>query len=367
MAQSKRLTKKEIKQDRFVETTFKSYEFLEENLKAIIIGVVVVIVIVGGVVVYRQYQRNERADASLAFAQAAKKYQEAESSRLDPEKSGTSQEQYQAAGAKFQTVFQKYSGTLFADKARYNYAETLYYQGDYSGAISQFQSVIDKHHPENQLLALYAQKAIGNCYEQGGQYDKAIEAYRPDKYKPLLKLPAAIREQVIAESQFSQARCYEKLSRSTEALAIYKDLIDLFKENLEKAILQKSVELIPKAKSLISALPQPLTLTEAQKLESANNSYGAFAAYAEAIHRYKVDKEIRGGLTKELRERIQNFETQANDFLKNLRDARRYEAEGRSSTALYYYDQAMGLDFAPGRNLYEKSLLYRDVLSQAQK
>ena len=325
MAQSKRLTKKEIKQDRFIETTFKSYEFLQENLKTIIISFVIVVVLVGGVTIYRQYQRNERAEASLAFAQAVEKFQEAENNWLDPEKAGVSKEQFQAAGAKFQTVFQKYSGTLYADKARYNYAETLYYQGDYSGAISQFQSVVETHHPENQILALYAQKAIGNCYEQLGEYDKAIEAYRPEKYKPLSNLPVAIREQAIAESQFSQARCYEKLGRSQDALAIYKDIIDIFKENLEKAIQQKSLELIPKAKSLISALPQLPSLTEAQKLEGQNN-YGAFVAYTEAIHSYKVDRDIHGGLTKELRERIQHFESQASDFLKNLigSECRRY-------------------------------------------
>ncbi|MFB3042394.1 MAG: hypothetical protein ACE1ZS_11430, partial [Candidatus Poribacteria bacterium] len=93
----------------------------------------------------------------------------------------------------------------------------------------------------------------------------------------------------------------------------------------------------------------------------------AFVAYVETIHRYKVDGDIHGGLNKELRERIRNFETKANEFLKNLRDARRYESEDRRSTALYYYDQAVGLDFAPSRNLYEKAILYRNVIESAQK
>jgi predicted negative regulator of RcsB-dependent stress response len=367
MVQSKRLTKEEIKRDQFIETTFKTYEFIKENFKPLLIGLAVVIGVVGGFSIYRQQQQNNRAEAALAFAQAVEKYKEAESSWLDAEKAKTSGEQYQAAGARFQTIFQKYSGTPFADQARYNYAQTLYYQGNYSGAISQFQSVIEKHHPENQILALYAQKAIGNCYEQQGEYDKAIEAYRPEKYKLLPKVPTAIREHALAESRFSQARCYEKLGRSDDALAIYKDLIDLFQENLKGAIQHKSLELIPHAKSLISAIPQPPSTTEAQKLENDGNYYDAFTAYTETIHRYKLNKDLHGGLTKALRERIQTFETKANDFLKNLREARRYEAEGRISTALYYDDQAVGLDFAPSRSLYEKALLDRDRIQGVPK
>ena len=45
-------------------------------------------------------------------------------------------------------------------------------------ARKQFQQIIDEHQPENQIETLYAQKAIGNTYEQEGAYEKAIEAYQ---------------------------------------------------------------------------------------------------------------------------------------------------------------------------------------------
>jgi tetratricopeptide (TPR) repeat protein len=371
MDQSKRLTKEEIKNDQFVEVTLQVYEFFKANLRPIIIGVAVVILVVGGFAFYQQQQQSTRAEAFLKYTQAVEKYQEAESNWLDAEKAETSG--FQAVETQFQTIFQRYPGTPVADKARYNYAKTLYYQGDYDGAITHFQAVVNDHQPENQILALYAQKAIGSCHEQKGEYQKAIKAYTPAEDR----LPQiAMRDYAFSDFRLSQARCYEKLGDSDNALAIYKDIIDLFEANLENAIQQKSLEeLIPRAKTLIAALSQPPDVTAAEKLENEGNYRGAFDAYTEAIHAYKVDKDIHGGLTDEQRQDINRFEKAADVFLKNLRDARRAESEGRN--ALYYYVQAVGLGgrsfyekvfgFAPSRKLYEKALFCRDKLQHAQK
>jgi tetratricopeptide (TPR) repeat protein len=367
MAQSNRPTKEEIKHDQFVETVLRSYDFLKTNLKFIIIVAAIVVLGVGGASVYQNNQQKTRAEAYLAFAEALEKYQEAEDTWLDSEKVETSSEQFQVGGEQFRTIFQEYSDTPFADKAQYNYGKTLYYQGDYEGAIEQFQSIIENHKPENQILALYAQQAIGKCYEQKGEYNEAIEAY-----KRLPDLPVVIREYALVDSWMSQARCYEKLSRLDDALAIYQDVIDLFHENLNKAIQDKSHDfifgrnLIPSAKSLIASFTQPSDVTVAERLENEGNYHEAFIAYAEAIHRYKVDKDnTPGGLTKEIRERIYNFETKAHDFLKNLRDVRRYESDGQPSRALYPYSQAVGFDFAPGRNIYEKARFHHDRIQHA--
>jgi len=366
MAQSSRLTKEEIKEDRFIEAVLKSLEFLKKNFKTIIIALAVVIVGIFGTWTYRRHQQDQRAEASFALVKVIEKYQEAEQDSLNAEKANDSNDKFQAIATDFQTIVREYSGTSFADKALYNYAKTLYYQGNYDGAKIQFQSVIDSQ-PEDEILVLYAQKAIGDCYAQESKYQEAIAAYQSDKYPLTPKIPGAVLDFVLANAKFSQALCYEKLGQPDEALPLYKDLVQLFNDNLKKAIQQKSLEFIPEAKTVISEFPQPLVVSNAQALEDQGSFDDAFVAYVETIHRYKVDGDIHGGLNKELRERIRNFETKANEFLKNLRDARRYESEARRSTALYYYDQSVGLDFAPSRNLYEKAILYRNVIESAQK
>ncbi len=368
MAQGNRLTKEEIKRDQFVESVLKFYDFLKKHLRLIIITAAVVLVLVAGISFYSQEQQETRAEASLAFAEAIEKYLEAEDGWLDHEKFETSGEQFQTGGEAFQTIFQNFSGTPFADRARYNYARTLYYQGDYAAAIEQFESVKESRESDNQIFSLYAQKAIGNCYEQQGQYEKAIEAY-----ENLPDLPVPVREHALVDAQLSQARCYEKLDRLDDAVAIYKNIIDLFAENLDKAIQEKSRDFIfgrnltPSVKSLLASLPDAPNVSEAEKLESEGAYYKAFIAYVDAVHLYKVNREIDRGLTKALRSGIYNFEKKADDFLKNFRDARRYESEGQQSTALYYYDQAVNLDFAPSRNLYETARFHHDRLQHTVK
>ena len=308
MDQGRRLTKEEVKSDQFVDSTLQVYEFLKTNLKSIIIGATIVILVVGGFAFYQHQQQTGRAEAFLKYTEAIEKYQEAENDWFDAD--GT-EKPFEIATTQLQAIFQKYPETSVADKARYNYAKALYYEEDYDGAITHFQTVVTEHQPENQILALYAQKAIGNCYEQKGEYQKALEAYTPAEDK----LPQiAMRDYAFSDFRLSQARCYEKLGDSDYALAIYKDIIDLFKANLEKAIQQKSRDLIPGAKTLIASLPQPPSVTAAEELENEGNYHAAFTAYAKAIHDYKVDKDIHGGLTDERRKAINRFEKSCKRF-----------------------------------------------------
>lgn len=367
MAQSNRLTKKEIRHDQFVESTLKSYGFIRENLKTILIVAVVVVVGVAGVAAYQNHQHTQRANASAAFNQALKKYQEAEESWLDAAKTDDAREQFKAAGSEFQEVFQKYSGTLFADKARYNYAKTLYYLEDYQGARTQFQSIVQEHAPENQMIALYAQEAVGNCFEQEGNYEEAIQAYKEESYPLTPELPIAIREFAIANGKYNRALCHEKLNQTDEALSLYENLIDQFRENLEKAIQRKSLDLIRDAKELISHIPEVLEVSDAEGLENEGRGYDALISYYNSVRNYKFRRDVEGGLDDALRKQIGNFEARVSEFVKNLKDAHKYESDSDDSLALIYYNRAVGSAFAPSRSLYEKALLQRDRNQLARK
>ena len=367
MARSNRLTKEEIRHDQFVESTLKSYGFIKDHLKTILIAVIVITIGVAAVGAYQNHQQTQRVNASAAFKQALEKYQEAEESWLSGEKVDDAGDQFKTAGAEFQEVFQKYPDTVFADKARYNYAKTLYYLEDYQGARTQFQTVIQEHAPESQMIALYAQGAVGNCFEQERKYEEAIQAYREESYPLTPQLPVTVREFALANAKYNQALCYEKLGKTDEALSLYEDLVDQFRDNLENAVQQKSLELILDAKELINQIPEILVLSEAQDLENKGRAYDALVAYFNSVRNYKFRRDVEGGLDDALRKQIRNFETRVSEFIKHLKDARKNESESGINLALYYYNQAVGLDFAPSRSLYEKALLQRDRHQVAQK
>lgn len=364
MAQSERLTKEEIKQDKFIESVLQSYVFLKENLTTIIIVVGVVVVAVAGYAAYHQNQVNRRAEATLALNEATQAYQTAEESLFDAAKLAESEAALKTAQPQLQSVFQKHPNTAFADKARYQYAKTLYYQGNYPEARSQFQQIIENHQAENQIYSLYAQKAIGHCYEQEGDYEKAIGAYEAKAFRPSPQLPPEIRRFVLANAQFNQALCYEKLGDTAMAHAAYEEIIDEFRNALEVGIEQKSLEMLENAKSVIAAIEEPLDLANAQKQETEKRYYQALVAYTDAIRTYKVNQDIQSGLSSALRKQISRFEKEAVAMINNVQAARRADAE---SASLDNYNRVVELEqLGLSRRLYENALLHYNRLATAQ-
>ena len=367
MARNQRLTKEEIQEDKFIEAVLKTYAVVKENLRTIIVIAVVVLVAVAGYAVYYQNQESRRAEATVALREAAEAYQKAEESLFSAEKLAEGEELLKTAQTQLQEVFEKYPNTTFADKARYQYANTLYYQGNYAEARSQFQQVIDDHQPESQIDSLYAQKAIGNTYEQERNYEAAIAAYQAKAFPPTPQLPSEIRKFVLAEAKSNQALVYEKSGDSDTARAVYKEIIDEFQSALEAGITQKSRELLEEAKGVVAVIEDPLDLSEAQKLENEKRYYEAYVAYTDAIRTYKVNKDIQGGLSAELRKQLGSFEKAAMQVINSIQNARRAEDEGRESSALLGYDAVVELDtLGLNRKLYENALFHRKRLEAAQ-
>ena len=367
MARDRRLTKEEIQEDKFIEGLLKAYQFLKENLRVIIIVVGIVIVAVAGYAAYYQNQENRRAEATIALREATEAYRTAEESLFDAEKLAESEELLKTAQTQLQEVFEKYPNTAFADKARYQYASILYYQGSYAEARTQFQQVIDNHQPENQMYSLYAQKAIGNTYEQEDNYESAIAAYQAKAFPPTPQLSPEIRKFVLAEAKFNQAIVYEKSGDSDAARAAYKEILDEFRATLEAGLGEKSRELIEEAKVVVAALGETLDISDAQKLENEKRYYDAYVAYADAIRAYKVNKDIQGGLSAELRKQIGTFEKAAMATINSVQNARRADGEERVSSALYSYDSVVEFEkLGLSRRLYENALLHYKRLALVQ-
>ena len=368
MAQRNRLTKEEIQEDKFIEVVLQIYTFLKGNLRTIIIAVGVVIVAVGGYAAYHQNQENRRAEAAIALNKATEAYQNAEESLFDAAKLIEGEEALQQVQPQLQSVFQQHPNTEFADKARYQYAKTLYYQEDYAGARAQFQAIIDAHQPENQIYSLYAQKAIGHCYEQEGDYANAIAEYQPKAFKPTPQLSPEIRQYVLANAKFSQALCYEKQGELETARATYKEILEQFRSTLGAGLAQKSMEKVAEAKAVIAAIneEEPLTVSNAELLEGEKRYFDAFVAYTDAIHTYKVNKDIESGLPSELRKQIGRFEKSATAMINNVQAAQRADTEGQASTWLYNYSQVVEFEqLGLSRRLYENASLHYKRLTTA--
>ena len=168
---------------------------------------------------------------------------------------------------------------------------------------------------------------------------------------------------------------YEKLGQPNDALKSYNQIIDMFDRNLQKAIDDKIDNLLQEAKALvekINKIPAALDkdmqskISTAQSYETTGKSKQAFEVYSEVVHLYKNRKGSGTAISSKIEAEISDYDKRAEDFSKNLRDARRYESEEQQSSALYAYDRAVGLNFAPTRELYENALLQRDRIQISQ-
>ncbi|RKU25984.1 hypothetical protein C6497_14455 [Candidatus Poribacteria bacterium] len=373
MSQKRRIMNEEIKQeDKFIDLVLGCYSFIKDNAKIITIVTAVVIVAVVGYMVYDQNQKTTYAKASAHYSEAITTYKDAEKDFLDTSEptneteneDETEKTTFLEAEEKLKAFIQKYPNTIFADKAQYQYAKCLYYQEKYPEARNEFQVVVDNHKSENELIALYAQKAIGNCYEQEGDYTKAISAYEANSFPTTSNLPPQIRQYVLTGAKFNQALCYEKLNQIEDAKVAYQDVIDEFEKTIQTGLDQKSHDLLNHAKEVITIIEDDLDLTEATQLETQDLSFDALIAYTDTIRNYKVSKDIQDGLPKEIRKRIKIYEDLATSFIKNVQLAIEADKMGSRSSALNSYNRITNLtDLGLNRNFYERALLNYDRLN----
>ena len=375
MSQNKRLTKEDIQEDKFINLVLTSYAFLKDNLRTIIITLAIAIITVAVYLAYTQNQENRYVEASVNFNKAAETYKEAETNFFDvssptepdedTEEEPTEEKvSFQDAEKNLQEVFDKYGNTTFADKARFNYAKSLYFQGKYPEARGQFEKVIETSKPENQIYVLYAHKAIGNCYEQEGDYVKAITTYDSKAFPDTPQLSPVIRQYVLSNAKYNQALCHEKLNAVEDAKATYKEIIDEFKTAVNHGIEQRSIELIADAKEVIQLIEEPLDVVKAEHSETEELYFEALIAYTDSIRTYKVNKDIEGGLPSEIRKRIRSYEDVSTEVIGDVLSARKSEKSGFQSSALGSYDIVVDFDkIGLSRELYELAVLNYDRLT----
>jgi len=375
MTQNNRLTQEVKQEDKFITLVLDCYTFLKDNARTI--GIVVAVSIVGvvGYLAYTQNQEKKHAEASTNFSLAAETYRDAEtnyftvsapSENEDDTEDETSEEKtsFEDAEEKLQIIFDKYANTALADKARYKYAKSLYFQGKYPEARTEFTKVIETHQPENQIYALYAQKALGNCLEQESDYVGAIAAYDGNAFPDTPQLAPEIRQYVITNAKYNQALCQEKLNNSEDAKSLYKEIIDEFKTTVNYGIEQRSIELINDAKEVIVLIEDSLDISGAEGKESDQLYFEALVNYTDTIQAYKVKKDVEGGISSDTRERIRKYEDLVTTVISNVKSAQKSEKSGFLSSALNSYDDVVDFEkYGLSRELYENALLHYNRLS----
>lgn len=157
----KRLSKKQLKRDRFVEQTFDWAHWVESHRSQVLAGLVAVAVLIGAFFVYRSLARASEEEAARSYIEARQAYFVGN---------------YQLAVSDLQGFLRSHGDTSYGDDARLFLADALYQAGDAEGAIETLEEFFDRH--GDSPFALNARLLMAAAYQGLGRLDEAAGAYR---------------------------------------------------------------------------------------------------------------------------------------------------------------------------------------------
>jgi len=203
------------------ETLSRTEHFLEENYKALLMGLGVIVAIVGLIWLGKLYL-NKRNDEAQSQIYQAERYMEMDSLNLALNGDGN----YLG----FLDIAKDYKLTNSGNLARYSAGLCYLHLGDYQKAID----FLDKYSKKDKVLGSLAIGATGDAYVELGNLDKGVSKY----------LEAAD----FSENSFNTpiflmkaGEIYELNGKYSEALKVYERIESSYPESTEGTSIEKYI------------------------------------------------------------------------------------------------------------------------------
>lgn len=158
----RRITKKELKQDEFLEFLYKGEQFVRKNAKVLsyIGGGILLVVIVASMMYNSRQNAETAAAAAVGAAQTA-----------------FDQGNYAEVISQLEPVIETYAGTNSAGVAVFYIGSAYYRQGDHGQAKQYFEKYFNEY-DEDPMLGASAQASLGAIAAEEGNYGEAAARYR---------------------------------------------------------------------------------------------------------------------------------------------------------------------------------------------
>jgi tetratricopeptide (TPR) repeat protein len=203
MAKKRRLTKKELKEDKFAEATVHTLDYARSHLPYVIGGILLLVVVVIVVLGFMRSTTERRVRAETALSLANLSYM---------------QGNFEGALAQYDEIILRYGRSLQGKRALYYRGSTQTLLGNYAAAIEDFRAFIQSNR-KDEILGPAAQRGIGVCWENQGLDREAARSYEEvaDSY------PRAL---IAAASLLDAGRSYRRAGLDDEARRVYERIID---------------------------------------------------------------------------------------------------------------------------------------------
>jgi TolA-binding protein len=200
----KKISKKEIKEDKLVTTYFEATTWYETN-KKIVNGVLTGIVILAIIVV--AYMNNVNSNNAKANTELGKVIPYYDQGKYDLAISGNLQENIRG----LQSIVDDYGSTKAGELARFYLANSYFAQNDFDKALNYFKSVS----VSDELITASALSGAASCYEAKNEFDQAASLFEKAAFKYSKDVNAA-------ENMFDAGRNYLAAGKKEKAAELFK-------------------------------------------------------------------------------------------------------------------------------------------------
>jgi tetratricopeptide (TPR) repeat protein len=188
IGKKKKITKKELQEDKLVTTFYKSQEFIDEHKQKFILGIGALAVIILAVVWYSNKQTEDNLLASAQLFQIIPVYEQGQYQKAIDGEPGT-----QLVGLK--NIAENYGNTENGELAKIYLAHSYYALGDYENALEAYSdwSGDSKLHQSTALAGMAASyEMMGKYSEAAENYEKAAKVFKIDSQSADFLLNAGI-------------------------------------------------------------------------------------------------------------------------------------------------------------------------------
>lgn len=208
----KKISKRELKEDKFVTLTIQVKEYLEKNGKMLMYAGLAVVVIIFLVSFFIRSKKQANVTANELLGKASFSFSQGN------ESGGETQ---------LKELIQNYDGVTAAGQGCYLLAKYYWQKDDFTNAKIYFKQYLDDY-AEDPLLSSGAHAGFADCLYQEGNLEEAARHYenaaRVDKNLPMA--PSYL---------FSAAKCFIELNDLAKAKGLAAEIIENYEDSEYKS------------------------------------------------------------------------------------------------------------------------------------
>lgn len=204
----KKLSKKEMKEDKFIEFMAKASTFVQSYSRQLVAGVVICILIIAAAIFMKGKIARSELEAQIDLENVNILYH-----------SG----QYIECVEMYLHLIANYGSTRAGKNARCYLGNVYFYLGDIENARRYFEECL-KSKPENDYLRIAAKEGIADCLMQSGDYREALDRFEKNA------LSTEDRD-VLARNIYKMGLCQETLGETLLAKETFSRILSEFPES----------------------------------------------------------------------------------------------------------------------------------------